>query len=127
MLHSFLVACSVVLAIAAGSAAAQQAQPAQNDRVAQADTALVGQAVYSSDGQRLGEIAEVGSSSGQPVVRAELDEAVGIEPRSVLIVAHALQQRNNRIELPLTVAEVKDTLSKQKQQEQVPQEKSQPK
>src|SRR5262245_11455208 len=99
MLRSFLVGCSLALVVGTGSVAAQQTLPPQDNRVAQADTVLVGQALYSSDGHRLGEIAEVGSSSGQPAVRAEFDEAIGIEPRSVIIVAHALQKKNDRIEL----------------------------
>ncbi len=115
MLRSRLALGLLALALAAGSASAQQTPPAENQPGAHADAALIGLPVYSSDGQRLGQIAEVGSSSGQPAVRAEMDEALGIGARSVVIVADVLQQKTDRVELSMTAAEVKDTLSKQKQ------------
>ena len=43
-----------------------------------------------------------------------MDEALGIGARSVVIVADVLQQKTDRVELSMTAAEVKDTLSKQK-------------
>jgi len=117
MLRSRLAVGIVGLAVAAGSVAAQQTPPAENQPGVQADAALVGLPIYSSDGQRLGQIAEVGSLRGQPAVRAEMEESLGIGPRSVIIVADAFQQKNDRIELSMTVAEVKDTLSKQKREQ----------
>ena len=74
MLRSRLFVGIVGLAVAAGSVAAQQAPPAENQPGVQVDAALVGLPVYSSDGQRLGQIAEVGSLRGQPAVRAEMEE-----------------------------------------------------
>ncbi len=119
MLRSRLVVGIVGLAVAASSVAAQQTSPAENQPGVQADATLVGLPIYSSDGQRLGQIAEVGSSKGQPAVRAEMEESLGIGPRTVIMFADALQQKNDRIELSMTAAEVKDTLSKQKlEQEQ---------
>ena len=119
MLRSRLAVGIVGLAVAASSVAAQQTPPAENQPGVQADATLVGLPIYSSDGQRLGQIAEVGSSRGQPAVRAEMEESLGIGPRTVIMFADALQQKNDRIELSMTAAEVKDTLSKQKlEQEQ---------
>ena len=85
-----------------------------------ADATLVGLPIYSSDGQRLGQIAEVGSSRGQGAGRASGDggKFFGIGTRTVIMFADALQQKNDRIELSMTAAEVKDTLSKQKLAEQ---------
>jgi hypothetical protein len=117
MLRSRLAVGIVGLAVAAGSVAAQQTPPAENQPEVQADAALVGLPIYSFDGQRLGQIAEVGSLRGQPAVRAEMEESLGIGPRSVIIVADAFQQKNDRIELSMMVAEVKDTLSKQKREQ----------
>ena len=59
------------------SASAQQSQlpPAQTE------TELMGLPVYSSDGQKLGEVTQVGNSDGQMAVRAELGETLGIGSR----------------------------------------------
>jgi hypothetical protein len=121
MLRSRLVAAALALALAAGPVAAQQAPeqspvPEKQPGV-QADAALVGLPIYSSDGQRLGQIAEVGTSSGQPAVRGEMDELLGIGTRSVIIVAEVFQKKDDRIELSMTADEVKDTLSKQRQEQ----------
>jgi hypothetical protein len=125
MLRSRLVAAALAVALAAGPVAAQQAPPQTSPPTlapekqpgAQADAALVGLPVYSSDGQRLGQIAEVGTSSGQSAVRAEMDEVLGIGTRSVIIVAEVFQKKDDRIELTMTADEVKDTLSKQRQEQ----------
>ena len=114
MLRSRLAVGIVGLALAASPVAAQQTPPAENQPEVQADATLVGLPIYSSDGQRLGQIAEVGSSRGQPAVRAEMEESLGIGPRSVIILADTFQQKNDRIELSMTAAEVKDALSNQK-------------
>ncbi len=115
MLRSRLAAAVVALAVAACPVAAQQAPSAENEQPGvRVDTALIGLPIFSSDGQRLGQIAEVGSSGGRPAVRAEMEESLGIGPRSVVIVAEVFQQKSDRIELSMTAAEVKDTLSKQK-------------
>lgn len=121
MLRSRLAAGILASIVAAGFAAAQTpqtTQPTETQPGTRADAALVGLPVYSSDGQRLGQIAEVGSSSGQPAVRAEMEESLGIGTRSVIIVADLFQQRHDRIELSMTAAEVKDTLSRQKQEQE---------
>jgi hypothetical protein len=117
MLRSRLAAAVVALAVAACPVAAQQAPSAENEPGVRVDTALIGLPIFSSDGQRLGQIAEVGSSGGRPAVRAEMEESLGIGPRSVVIVAEVFQQKSDRIELSMTAAEVKDTLSKQKLQQ----------
>ena len=114
MLRSRLPAVIVGLAVAVCPVAAQQAPSAENQPGVRSDAALIGLPIYSSDGQRLGQIAEVGSSGGRPAVRAEMEESLGIGPRSVIIIADVFQQKNDRIELTMTAAEVKDTLFKQK-------------
>jgi hypothetical protein len=123
MLRSRLAAAIVLLAVAAGSVAAQQTPSGENQPGVGAAAALVGLPVYSSDGQRLGQISEVGSSRGTPAVRAEMEESLGIGPQNVIIFAHAFQQKSDRIELSMTAAEVKDTLFKQKQEEEKSEQK----
>ena len=86
MLRSRLAVGIVGLALAASPVAAQQTPPAGNQPEVQADATLVGLPIYSSDGQRLGQIAEVGSSRGQPAVRAEMEESLAsaLAPSSCL-------------------------------------------
>jgi PRC-barrel domain len=114
MLRSRLAAAIVALAVTACPVAAQQAPSAENGPGVRADAALVGLPVYSSDGQRLAQISEVGSAGARRAVRVEMEESLGIGSRNVIIFADAFQQKNDRIELSMTAAEVKDTLSKQK-------------
>jgi hypothetical protein len=122
MLRSRLAVGIVGLAVAAGSVAAQQTPPAENQPRVQVDAALVGVPVYSSDGQRLGQIAEVGSLRGQPAVRAEMEESLGIGPRTVIMFADAFHRKNDRVELSMTAAEVKDTIAKQRLEQEQGQE-----
>ena len=127
MLRSRLAAAIVLLAVAAGPVAAQQAPSVENQPGVGVAPTLVGLPVYSSDGQRLGQISEVGSSMGTPAVRAEMEESLGIGARNVIIFAHAFQQKSDRIELAMTAAEVKDTLTKQKSQQGQEEEKTEQK
>ena len=46
----------------------------------------------------------------------------GIGPRTVIMFADALQQKNDRIELSMTAAEVKDTIAKQRLEQEQGQE-----
>ena len=93
MLRSFLVG-ALALVLTAGPGFAQERQPPAA-------------AVYSSDGQRLGEIKQVGMSGTQP---GFLDVAQS----AVVIPINMIVQKPDRIELSMTAAEVKDTLNKQK-------------
>lgn len=117
MLRSFFAVASIAVAVAMAPAQAQQA-PSQTDQApaAQSEPALIGLRLYSSDGQELGEIKEVGkSSSGQQAVRAEMNESLGVGSVSVVIDAELFQKKADRIELAMTAAEIKDSISKQQQ------------
>ena len=52
----------------------------------------MGLPVYSSDGQKLGEITQVGNADGQVVVRAEMGEFLGIGSREPLINPASMAQ-----------------------------------
>ena len=109
MLRS-LVISALTLALVAGAGFAQEKQvPA-----AQMES-LVGLAVYSSDGHRLGEIKQAGMSGTQAAVRAEIGGFLDVAQTAVVIPINMIQQKPDRIELSMTAAEVKDTLDKQKQ------------
>jgi len=128
MLRSRLAAAIVALAVTACPVAAQQQAPSpETGPGVRADAALVGLPVYSSDGQRLAQISEVGSAGGRPAVRAEMEESLGIGSHNVIIFADAFQHKNDRIELSMTAAEVKDTLSKQKLEQGQQEKKSEQK
>jgi hypothetical protein len=113
MLKLLLAAGVLAVGLAGTPSLAQQAQTPE----AQVQPPLVGLAVYSSDGEKLGQITQVGSAGGQPAVRAELGGFLDVTPSAVVIPASLFEQKPDRIELSLTAAEVKDTLSKQQQQQ----------
>lgn len=118
MLRSFFAVASIAVALAMAPAQAQQA-PTDQPPAAQAEPALIGLRLYSSDGQELGEIKEVGkSSNGQQAVRAQMNESLGVGSVSVVIDTELFQKKADRIELAMTAAEVKDTISKQQQNQQ---------
>src|SRR5688572_1405188 len=108
MLKLLLLACALAT-ITTMSASAQQSQSAP----AQTETELVGLPVYSSDGQKLGEVTQVGNSDGQVAVRAELGETLGIGSRSVVIPAEVYKQKGDRIELSMTAEQVRKRFLKQ--------------
>ena len=119
MIRPILAAGSIALALAVSSAVAQQQSPMPDPPAAQqVDPALVGQAVYSSDGQKVGEIAEVGMAGGTPAVRVEMGEFLGIGASSVIINAKALERKADRLEVAMTANEIKETISKQRKKEQ---------
>jgi hypothetical protein len=72
--------------------------------------------VYSSDGQKLGQVAEVGQAAGEPAVRAEMGEFLGIKPGGVVIGGKAFERKGDHIVVAMTAQEVKDTIAKQRQQ-----------
>jgi hypothetical protein len=93
-------------------ALAQQSQPP----TAQVQSELIGLAVYSSDGEKLGRVTQVGTAEGKPAVRAELGGFLDVAPSLVVIPVGLFEQKPDRIELAMTAVEVEDTLSRQQQQ-----------
>ena len=112
MLKLRLVAGLLAVGFTGLPALAQQSQPP----AAQVQPALVGLAVYSSDGEKLGRVTQVGTAEGKPAVRAELGGFLDVAPSLVVIPVGMFEQKPDRIELAMTAVEVKDTLSKQQQQ-----------
>jgi hypothetical protein len=113
MVRRALAAGILAAALASSPAMAQPAPPP-----APAEATLVGLAVYSSDGQRLGQVTHAGMSGNQPAVRAEIGNFLGLGPSAVIITADSFVQKPDRIEISMTAAEVKDRLSEQQQQQQ---------
>jgi hypothetical protein len=121
MLKLCAAAAGIAAVLTATPTLAQQTQPpaAQTQPPAvQTEHPLVGLAVYSSDGAKLGQVTQVGTAGGQPAVRAELGGFLGVAPSAVVIPATMFAQKPDRIEVAMTAAEVKETLSKQQQQPQ---------
>src|SRR5262245_35943767 len=109
------VAVAVVAAgLAAPPTLAQQAQPPTG----QINLEVVGLAVYSSDGEKLGQVTDVGTAAGRPAVRAELGGFLDVATSAVVIPATMFEQKPDRIEVSMTAAEVKETLTKLQQQGQ---------
>jgi hypothetical protein len=121
MIRPILAAGSVALALAAAPVLAQQSPaPAPvpgKPGVQQLDPGMVGLAVYSSDGRKIGEVAEVGMAGGAPAIRAEMGEFLGLGAASVVIHADAFERKADRIEVSMTADEIKDTISKQRQKQ----------
>lgn len=113
MLRSALIAAALALPFAASMpcSAQQEAPPAE-----QSETGLVGLPVYSSDGEKLGEVMEVGTVAGQRALRAEIGAFLGMGPTPVLIPAAMFQHRTDRIEVAMTAAEVRTSVTSQKNQ-----------
>jgi PRC-barrel domain len=103
-----LLAGALALALTPAPGLAQEQPP-----TAQMES-LVGLAVYSSDGQKLGQITQVGMSGTRPVVRAEIGGFLDVAQSAVVIPISMVLQKPDRIELAMTAAEVKDTIDKQK-------------
>ena len=110
-----LAAASLAIALATPIASAQQQTDAPP---AQTETELVGLPVYSADGQKLGRIINAATSYDRAAVVAEMGEFLGIGTTNVVIDPELFQRKLDRIELSMTAAEVKDTISKQRQQQQ---------
>ena len=104
MLRTLLAAGLLGAALSAAPASAQQSQPPPAPS-AQPDSSLVGLPVYSSDGHKLGDVTEVGTFLG-----------MGSSP--VLIPADMFARKDDRIEVAMSADEVRDTVSRQKQQQQ---------
>ena len=116
MLRSFLLSGSVALALLVSPVVAQQTPSPDQPSAQQVDPKLVGLPIYSSDGQRLGEVAEVGLSAGQPAVRAEMGTFLGLGTASVIIDAKLFEKKPDRIEVAMTAEVIKDTVSKQREE-----------
>ena len=119
MLKLGVAAAVIAAALTATPTLAQQAQPpaVETDHGLVAH-GLIGLAVYSSDGEKLGQVTHVGTAGGQPAVRAELGGLLDVAPSAVVIPATMVAQQPDRIEVSMTAAEVKETLSKQQEQQQ---------
>ena len=114
MLKLAVAAAVIAAALTATPTLAQQAKPP----VVETEHELVGLAVYSSDGEKLGQVTQVGTAGGQPAVRAELGGFLDVAPSAVVIPATMFAQKPDRIEVSMTAVEVKETLSKQQEQQQ---------
>jgi PRC-barrel domain len=117
MLRTLLAAGLLCTGVAAGPALAQQQPTPAPSAQPQPDAGLVGLPVYSNDGQKLGDVTEVGTFGGRRMVRAEIGTFLGIGPSPVLIPADMFQQKPDRIEVAMSADEVRNTITRQKQQE----------
>jgi PRC-barrel domain len=98
---------AIVLATAPAMAQERQQRPA-----ARAATVLIGLPVFSSDGQQIGKVTELGKYDGQPVLIVEIDRPLGIGPDAVAIPIDMFVQRPDRIELTITADQVRDRLAR---------------
>src|SRR5262245_62269960 len=109
------VTVAFALALSILPATAQQTKPdtAQQTKpdTAQQQTLAIGMPIYSSDGEKLGEVTQVGMHEGRHAVVAQLEPSVS--GAKVLIPTEMMRQHeNDRLELSMTAAEVRNTISK---------------
>jgi hypothetical protein len=91
---------------------------AQQKKVAPAqesDAWLVGLPLYSSDGQKLGQVTEVVAAAGQRAVRAEMGTFLGLGPTPILIPEEMLERKPDRVEIIMTASEVKRFATRQRE------------
>ena len=112
-MRSVLTALVLAVTLVTAPASAQQAQPSSG---AQEEIALVGLPLYSADGEKLGEITQVGMHGEHKAVQAEIGGFLAMGPKTVIIPLVALEQKDGRVELGMTAAEVKDMLSQNQKQ-----------
>lgn len=96
-----------------GQAQSQSGQTGQTQSQSQqtaASSELKGQAVYSSDGEKVGEVAEVSEGSGGNVdsIHVDVGEFLGIGSKTVQVRSGQFTQNNDRVELSMKASEVKD-------------------
>jgi len=107
MPKSMVMIAMVALTFGALPATAQETRP----DTAQQETSMMGLSIYSSDGEKLGQVMQVGTHEGQQAVVAQLEPDFG-KGATVLIPAEMMTQQGDRLELPMTAEEVKTTVSK---------------
>lgn len=107
--HTLAVLVSLAMALAAAPAMAQQdRQPAPG----QADRALVGLPIYSSDGKRVGRILATGvDDDNQTVLVGEIERPLGIGSDAVAIPFDMFTRQPDRIVLTITAEEVGKRIS----------------
>ena len=91
---------------------------AQHKKVAPAqesDAWLVGLPLYSSDGQKLGQVTEVVTAAGQRAVRAEMGTFLGLGPTPILIPEEMVDRKPDRVEIIMTASEVKRFATRQRE------------
>jgi hypothetical protein len=116
-MRPILAAATIILALAGTSAVAQQVPSPDQSAAQKVDPSIVGLSVYSSDGQKVGQVSEVGASAGVPAIRADMGEFLGMSPGSVIIGGQAFERKSDRIEIAMTAQEIKDTISRQREQQ----------
>jgi hypothetical protein len=120
MFRPIFAAGSMALALAVSPAIAQQSPAPEPPAAEKLDASAVGLSIFSSDGQKLGQVSEVGVSGGELAVRADLDDLMGKDSGSVIIRAKALARKADRIEIAMTAEQVRDTISKQRKEREKP-------
>ena len=101
-----IVVLAALLWMALPALALAQAQPPQ----LQLDDNLIGLPVFTSDGQRVGVVVEVGVDDEEPVVIAEIDRLMGFGSIPVAIPAEMFASNGTSIELTITAAQLRKTL-----------------
>jgi hypothetical protein len=110
-----IVAAAAFLAISTGAALVPALAQTPGVRPMDSGSALIGLAVYSSDGEQLGEVVQVALYGGEPAVRAEIGAFLGEQGAATAIIPAAMMERkSDHLELKMTASEIRETIAKQK-------------
>jgi hypothetical protein len=89
------------------------ARAAPEAPIAKQETQLYGLPIFTSDGVRVGVVAETGTDNdGRLVLLSELERPLGIGMQIVAIPLELIVIHADRVDLFLTAAEVRERLSK---------------
>jgi hypothetical protein len=75
---------------------------------------LVGLPIFSSDGEKLGEVVKVGYVKGQRALQAEFGAFLGLGPTPVIIPGTLFEHKGDRIEVAMTAAAIRDSFNNDK-------------
>ena len=107
MLKLTLTGIAIALCVSLAPAMAQQVPLVPT----QQETTIVGLPLYSADGEKLGEVTQVGMHEGQQAVLAKRGTFLGMGPKPVLIPAERVTRKGDRAELTMRAEEVRKLLS----------------
>jgi ABC-type sugar transport system substrate-binding protein len=106
-----MAALALALAPACAQAEAPGQQPA--DTTGTAVRQAVGLPVYTADGKAIGKVVASGiDQDSQPVLVAEIERQLGLGPEAIAIPTDLFVQKQGRIELTITEAEVNARLGR---------------
>ena len=112
MILKVLRACACAAMLHLTHPAMAQLGPQPLPPTSQVDQSLIGLPIVTSDGQRIGEVIEVGIDDGEAVVIGEIERPLGIGADAIAIPVEMFVTRGNHIKLTITAVEMRSRLAR---------------